>query len=32
MTLTNEDMLFLSGLAGIAWWTFLFLPLVFFHS
>ena len=32
MTLTDEDMLFLSGLAGVALWTYVFLPLVYFHS
>jgi hypothetical protein len=30
--MTDEDMLFLAGLAGIAWWTYVFLPLVYFHS
>jgi hypothetical protein len=30
--MSNEDMLFLSGLAGFAWWTYVFLPLVYFHT
>jgi hypothetical protein len=30
--MTDKDMLFLAGLAGFAWWTYLFLPLVWFHS
>jgi hypothetical protein len=25
-------MIALSGLAGLAWWTFIFLPLVYFHT
>jgi hypothetical protein len=29
----DEDMVFLAGLAGLAWWTYVFLPLVYyFHS
>jgi hypothetical protein len=30
--MTDEDMLFVAGLAGFAWWTYVFLPLVYFHS
>jgi hypothetical protein len=30
--MTDKDMLFLAGLAGFAWWTYVFLPLVWFHS
>ena len=30
--MTDKDMLFLAGLAGFAWWTYVFLPLVYFHS
>jgi hypothetical protein len=29
--MTEEDMLVLAGLAGFAWWTYVFLPLVYFH-
>ena len=28
--MTDKDMLFLAGLAGFAWWTYVFLPLVYF--
>jgi hypothetical protein len=30
--MTDKDMLVLAGLAGFAWWTYVFLPLVWFHS
>jgi hypothetical protein len=30
--MTDNDKLFLAGLAGFAWWTYVFLPLVYFHS
>jgi hypothetical protein len=30
--MSEQDMIVLSGLAGLAWWTYLFLPLVYFHS
>jgi hypothetical protein len=31
--MTEEDVVVLSALAGFAWWTYIFLPLVFyFHS
>jgi hypothetical protein len=29
--MSDDDMLVLSGLAGLAWWTYIFLPLVYFH-
>jgi hypothetical protein len=29
--MTDEDMVVLSALAGFAWWTYVFLPLVYFH-
>jgi hypothetical protein len=28
----DEDIAVLAGLAGFAWWTYVFLPLVYFHS
>ena len=28
--MSHEDMLVLAGLAGLAWWTYVFLPLVYF--
>ena len=30
MTMTDKDMFFLCGLAGFAWWTYVFLPLVWY--
>jgi hypothetical protein len=31
--MTEKDVVVLSALAGFAWWTYIFLPLVFyFHS
>jgi hypothetical protein len=30
--MTEDDMLVLAGLAGLAWWTYIFLPLVYFHA
>jgi hypothetical protein len=30
--MTDDDMLVLAGLAGFAWWTYVFLPLVYFYS
>ena len=30
--MTDEDLPFVAGLAGFAWWTYVFLPLVYFHS
>ncbi|MBB4372764.1 hypothetical protein GGD63_005576 [Bradyrhizobium sp. cir1] len=30
--MSDQDMLILSGLAGLAWWTYVFLPLVFFYG
>jgi hypothetical protein len=30
--MTNEDVVVLVGLAGFAWWTYVFLPLVYFYS
>jgi hypothetical protein len=30
--MSDEDMVVLSGLAGLAWWTYVFLPLVYFHT
>jgi hypothetical protein len=30
--MSDEDMGVLSGLAGLAWWTYIFLPLVYFHT
>lgn len=29
--MSDEDMLVLAGLAGFAWWTYVFLPLVYFY-
>ena len=28
--MTEEDMVVLSALGGFAWWTYIFLPLVFY--
>jgi hypothetical protein len=28
--MSDTDMIVLSGLAGFAWWTYVFLPLVFY--
>jgi hypothetical protein len=28
----SEDILVLGGLAGLFVWTYIFLPLVYFHS
>jgi hypothetical protein len=30
--MSEEDMAVLSALAGFAWWTYVFLPLVWFHT
>ena len=30
--MTDVDMLFVAGMAGLALWTYVFLPLVYFHS
>jgi hypothetical protein len=30
--MSEEDMVVLAGLAGFAWWTYVFLPLVYFHT
>jgi hypothetical protein len=30
--MSDEDMLVLAGLAGLAWWTYVFLPLVYFYT
>jgi hypothetical protein len=30
--MSEEDMVVLSALAGFAWWTYVFLPLVWFHT
>ena len=30
--MSDEDMGVLSALAGFAWWTYVFLPLVYFHT
>jgi hypothetical protein len=30
--MSEQDMIVLSGLAGLAWWTYIFLPLVYFHT
>jgi hypothetical protein len=30
--MSDEDMLVLAGLAGFAWWTYVFLPLVYFYT
>jgi hypothetical protein len=30
--MSDEDMVVLAGLAGFAWWTYVFLPLVYFYS
>jgi hypothetical protein len=30
--MSDKDMLVLAGLAGFAWWTYIFLPLVYFHT
>jgi hypothetical protein len=30
--MTDEDVAVLSALAGFAWWTYVFLPLVYFHT
>jgi hypothetical protein len=30
--MTEKDMAVLAALAGFAWWTYIFLPLVFFHT
>jgi hypothetical protein len=29
--MSDEDKLFLAGFAGFAWWTYVFLPLVYFQ-
>jgi hypothetical protein len=29
--MTEKDMAVLAALAGFAWWTYVFLPLVYFH-
>jgi hypothetical protein len=28
--MSDKDMIVLSGLAGFAWWPYVFLPLVFY--
>jgi hypothetical protein len=30
--MSDDDMVVLAGLAGFAWWTYVFLPLVYFHA
>ena len=30
--MTDEDKLFLAGFAGFVWWTYVFLPFVYFHN
>jgi hypothetical protein len=30
--MSDTDLIVLSGLAGFAWWTYVFLPLVYFHT
>jgi hypothetical protein len=30
--MTEKDMAVLAALAGFAWWTYIFLPLVYFHT
>ena len=30
--MSEKDMAVLSALAGFAWWTYVFLPLVYFHT
>jgi hypothetical protein len=29
--MSDKDMIVLAGLAGFAWWTYVFLPLVYFY-
>jgi hypothetical protein len=30
--MSEKDMAVLAALAGFAWWTYVFLPLVYFHT
>jgi hypothetical protein len=30
--MSDVDMVVLAALAGFAWWTYVFLPLVYFHT